>query len=95
MKILEVKFVKTKQGKVKVRADVHFEGFWLNGFKVFQDEETKREYLTPPSYPVGIFWRKLFKTDSLEDWKQIERKVIDEYNLWLIKESTDEISETE
>lgn len=93
MKILEVQIVKAKSEKVRARADVHFEGFWLKGFKVIQDPETKKEYVTPPSYSSPQGWRTLFKTDSPEDWQEIQRRILEKYNQTLMKEAADEPSE--
>lgn len=93
MKILEVHIIKTKSEKVKARADVHFDGFWLKGFKIIQDAETKREYVTPPSYQSPHGWRGLFKTDLPEDWEKIQRRILEEYNHHLMQEITDGISE--
>lgn len=91
MKILEVQIVKAKSERVRARADVHFDGFWLKGFKVLQDEDTKKEYVTPPSYLSPSGWRALFKTDSLEDWQAIQRQILEEYALWLMKETANEL----
>jgi len=91
MKILEVQIVKTKSKNVKVRADVHFEGFWLKGFKVLQDEETRKEFVTPPSYQSPSGWRMLFKTDSPKDWQEIQRRILEEYNHHLMEESVSEL----
>jgi DNA-binding cell septation regulator SpoVG len=82
MKILEVALVKTKSEKVKARADIHFDGFLLKGFKVIQ--------VTPPSYQAGPFWRQLFKTDSEDDWKEIQRTVLDKFEKLQMEESFDE-----
>lgn len=89
MKILEIQIIKTKSDKVRARADVHFEGFWLKGFKVIQDPETKREYVTPPSYQSPQGWRALFKTDSPEDWQEIQRRILEEHTHALIKEAVE------
>lgn len=89
MKILEVALVKTKSEKVKARADIHFDGFLLKGFKVIQDKEGK-VYVTPPSYQAGSFWRPLFKTDIEDDWKEIQRTVLDKFEKSQIDESFDE-----
>lgn len=93
LKVLSVEIVKTKEGKVKARADVQFAGFLLKGFKVIQDEQTKKEYVTPPSYRAGAFWRSLFKTDSKEDWQEIQRRILQEYNQKQMEESVNEIHE--
>jgi hypothetical protein len=95
MKILEIQIVKTKSEKVKARADVHFDGFLLKGFKVIQDPITLKEYATPPSYLSHQGWRALFKTDLPEDWEEIQRRIIEEYNLNQIKETADEAYEKE
>ncbi len=87
MKILEIQIIKTKLGKVQARIDVHFEGFWLKGFKVIQDSETRKEYVTPPSYLAGTFWRPLFKTDSKEDWQEIQRRILEEYGMAQMNEA--------
>lgn len=90
LKIIEITFVKTSSTKVKARADVHFDGFILKGFKIFQDEITKKEYVTPPSYLSPAGWRPLFKTDFLEDWQEIQRRILEEFNTQQMKESLDE-----
>lgn len=90
MKILEVMIVKTKGGKVVARADIHFEGFLLKGFKIIYDNEKKQEYVTPPSYFSGKYWRPLFKTDSKEDWNEIQQRVLDTFNTQQITEVMEE-----
>lgn len=90
MKILEIQLIKAKSDKVQARADVHFEGFWLKGFKVVRDLEKKKEYVTPPSYFSQQGWRALFKTDSLEDWQEIQRRILEEYTLSLMKEAVED-----
>lgn len=89
MKILEVQIVKTKSESVRARADVHFEGFLLKGSKIIWDKEKRKEFVTPPSYLSGMGWRPLFKTDSPEDWQEIQRRILEEYNQTLIKETAD------
>lgn len=78
MKIIEIVLVKADKGKVKARADIVFDGFTLKGFKVIQNDDGKT-YVTPPSYQAGNFWRPLFKTESEEDWKEIQKKVLDKF----------------
>lgn len=93
LKILGVEFVRTKSDKVRARADVHFEGFWLKGFKVIQDKESKKDYVVPPSYQSPKGWRVLFRTDSREDWQEIQRRILEEFNLYEMRETADEVSE--
>lgn len=90
MKILEVTFLESKSEKVLARADVHFDGFLLKGFKVLKDEKTNKEYVTAPSYKAGIYWRPLFRTDTVEDWQQIQERVLQKFNEKQIKESIEE-----
>lgn len=91
MKIIEVTILKAGGGKVVARADVHFEGFLLKGFKVIQDPSTHKEYVTPPSYLAGgRFWRPLFKTDNEADWKEIQQQILNQYNTQQIQEVVDE-----
>ncbi len=87
MKILEVNFLESKSEKVLARADIHFEGFILKGFKVLRDSVSKKEYITPPSYKAGTYWRPLFKTDNLNDWIYIQQEVLNAYNKKQIEES--------
>jgi DNA-binding cell septation regulator SpoVG len=89
MKIIEINLVKADKGKVKARADILFEGFMIKGFKVIQDDGGKT-YVTPPSYNAAGFWRPLFKTESEEDWKEIQRKVLEVFNSQQLKEVSDE-----
>lgn len=89
MKILEVQIVKTKSEKVKARADIHFDGFELKGFKVIVDENGK-EFVTPPSYLSPKGWRALFKTDNPEDWQEIQRRVLETFNNIQIAEFAEE-----
>lgn len=91
MKIIEVQIVKTNSEKVKARADVHFEGFLLKGFKVIQDPNTGKEFVTPPSYQAGNYWRPLFKTDTNEDWQEIQRRILETYEE---KEMNDYLNKT-
>lgn len=91
MKILGVEIIKTKSEKVKARADVHFEGFWLKGFKVIKDVETSKEFVTPPSYLSGHGWRALFRTDSSEDWTKIQREILQAYEEKQLEESVEEV----
>lgn len=90
MKILEVTFLESKSEKVLARADIHFEGFLLKGFKVLQDPVSKKEYVTPPSYSSPNGWRKLFKTDKPEDWEMIQKIVLEAYTKKQIKDSLDD-----
>ncbi len=91
MKIVSVSFVKTNSPKVKARADVEFEDFTLKGFKVLQAEATKKDYVTPPSYLSPKGWRPLFKTTKPDDWEEISRRIIEEFNLFLMKETADQL----
>jgi len=93
MKILEIKILNAKSENVKARADIHFDGFTLNGFKVILNSETHKEYVTPPSYKSFKGWRMLFKTDDEEDWNEIQRRVLEEYGHHLIDESVPEREE--
>jgi hypothetical protein len=90
IKILEINFIKAKTESVIARADIHFEGFTLKGFKIVRDSSGK-EFVTPPSYLSPKGWRSLFKTDSPEDWANIQQVVLAEYNMNLIREAADEI----
>ena len=90
MDILEIIFVKTKSEKVIVRADVHFEGFLLKGFKVLRNDETGREYVTPPSYLSAKGWRPIFKTDNPATWQKIQEKILDEFDNKQIADFADE-----
>lgn len=91
-KIIEITFVKTEKGKVIARADVHFDGFILKGFKVIRDSLGK-EYVTPPSYESPKGWRKTFITDSKEEWQKIQARILDDFSKKQMKESADEIYE--
>lgn len=90
MKILEVTFLESKSEKVIARADVHFEEFILKGFKVLKDEKTNKQYVTPPSYKAGVYWRPLFRTDSVDEWHNIQNRIIEEYEKKQIEESMQE-----
>jgi len=79
LKILKVKLYRTAVGKVKARADIHFEGWLLKGFKVIPDEEKGKLYVTPPSYFSNRGWRELFRTDEVSDWNEIQRRVLETY----------------
>lgn len=89
MKIIEIQILKTKSEKVQARADIHFDGFELKGFKVIKDESGK-EFVTPPSYLSPKGWRSLFKTDSPDDWQEIQKQVLEKFNTNLIKEVFEE-----
>lgn len=91
MKITEVQIIKTRSEKVRARADIHFEWFWLKGFKVLFDEDKKRNFLTPPSYLSGMGWRALFKTDEKKDWEEIQEIVLKEYEEYELRESTEDL----
>lgn len=90
MKILKIRFLEAKSEWVKARADVEFESFTLNGFKVIEDSKSKKLYVTPPSYLSQKGWRPLFKTKKLEDWQEIQRRILNDYEEMLIKESLSE-----
>jgi hypothetical protein len=87
MKILEVTIVKTKSESVIARADVHFEGFLLKGFKILRDIKDNHEYVTPPSYFSLNGWRSLFKTDKPEDWKEIQQQILSKLSQIQIEET--------
>lgn len=86
MKIIEIQLVKADKGKVRARADIIFDWFTLKGFKVIQNNEGKT-YVTPPSYQAGNFWRPLFKTESKEDWDEIQRCVLKKFETKEIEET--------
>ncbi len=88
LEIIRVEIIKTKSETVRARADVYFQRFWVKGFKVLLDEG--KEYVMPPSYRAGVYWRPLFRTESKEDWQEIVRRVLKEYEGFLMKESADE-----
>lgn len=90
MKIIEVQILKTNSEKVQARADIHFEGFWLKGFKILKDSESVKSFVTPPSYLSGHGWRALFKTDTPDDWKEIQNKVLSQFDECQLKEATEE-----
>ena len=90
LKIIEVTFVKAQKGKVIARADVHFDGFVLKGFKIIKDPSGK-EYVTPPSYKSGMGWRKLFTTDSKDEWQKIQARIHGDFNKKQMRESIDEM----
>jgi hypothetical protein len=94
MKILEVAFLESKSETVLARADIHFEGFVLKGFKVLKDRKSNKEYVTPPSYKAGIYWRPLFKTDSLEDWHVIQNRILEDYSHKQINDSMEGTSKS-
>lgn len=91
MKIVSVKFISTNSPSVLARADVIFDEFELKGFKVIKDKNNK-EYITPPSYPAGSFWRPLFHT-SEERWSDIQTTIRKRFNEWQIEQSLDEVYE--
>ncbi len=100
LKIQEVVFVKIiqpsnsdRKADLLARADVHFNSFWLKGFKILRDKLTGKEYVTPPSYKAGVYWRPLFRTDSTSDWQEIHRFILDQFNQHLMKEAVDQIQE--
>jgi hypothetical protein len=97
MQIVEIKFHKItdKDTEVVSRVDIHFDGFWLKGFKVVRDPVTKKEYLTPPSYRSPLGWRALFNTDDPAVWRKICASVLSSYDEQLMKESADETQETQ
>lgn len=91
MIILEVSFLEAKSEKVKARADVIFEDFTLKGFKVLEDNEKKKLFVTPPSYKhISMGWRPLFKTNKPEDWQEIQRRILEDYEKHLINDSLEE-----
>jgi hypothetical protein len=92
MNILNIEIVKTQSPSVIGRADVHFDGFILKGFKIMRDKVTLKEYVTPPSYQSPHGWRPLFKTDNPEDWKAIQSRILSEFSSYLINESVEEVS---
>jgi|WetSurMetagenome_2_1015567.scaffolds.fasta_scaffold67445_2 hypothetical protein len=90
MRITDVKFIKTTSKKVKARADIHFDWFLLKGFKIIWDEKKKKNYVTPPSYMAGRYWRELFRTDYPEDWDEIQRKALEAFDFYEMEESVNE-----
>ena len=95
LEILEVNFVSVKSENVLARADVQFNGFLLRGFKIILDRKTNKGYVTAPSYSAGSGWRPLFRTDNKDDWVQICRRILEEFNLFQKKETEDEIKKEE
>lgn len=92
MKIIKIFFLEahSESGKVRARVDIEFDWFNLNGFKIIEDLKTKRLYVTPPSYLSQKGWRILFKTKKPEDWQEMQRQILNEYEETLIKESLSE-----
>jgi len=97
MNILDITILNTSASRVLARADVHFEGnhvrdegFHVKGFKIFRDEKTGKEYVTPPSYLAGKYWRPLFRLDSADEWHTLQAQIIEAYNNKLIEESMKE-----
>ena len=90
---LKVSFIKVKASEtVKARADVEFVDFVLKGFKVISKPDTTKNYVTPPSYfSKGNGWRPLFKTNKIEDWEEIQRFILAEFDDYEIREFTDEV----
>lgn len=93
LEIREIVFVKTKSEKVVIRADVHFKGFTLKGFKVLRDEA--KFYVTPPSYKAPQGWRELFRTDYPEDWQEISQRILADFRQFEMKEAADQLKEPE
>jgi len=62
-------------------------GFWLKGFKIIRGKEPNKEYVTPPSYQAGQYWRELFHTDSPDDWQEIQRRILQENFAHQVNES--------
>lgn len=94
LSIEDVKYMLTKSENVICRADVTFsEGFELKGFKVLRDKLTNKEYVTPPSYKAGPFYRPLFHT-SPEVWRQIQNEILKRFNQWQIEQSLSEVTLT-
>lgn len=79
LKILDVKFIDAHSDSVIARADIHFDGFTLKGFKVAVEPSTQKKYIMPPSYRSSMGWRMLFNTDSKEDWAMIQNRVLVEF----------------
>jgi len=90
MNITSVEIIKAKSEKVIARADVTFDWFILKGFKILRDNKTGKEYVTPPSYQAGLFWRPLFRTNSPADWEKLQRLILEQYNQKLMQESVGE-----
>ncbi|QQG41265.1 MAG: hypothetical protein HYV90_03785 [Candidatus Woesebacteria bacterium] len=96
LEIKEIRFVpiKSSNTKVKMRADIHFNNFWLKGFKILTDNSGK-DFVTPPSYPTKFGFRQLFRTDDKSDWQKIHAEILRQYQDYLIKESANELPEEE
>ncbi|MFZ5366498.1 MAG: hypothetical protein ACOZBZ_04410 [Patescibacteria group bacterium] len=91
LKILSIDIFKANKGEVIARADIHFDGFLVKGFKVLRDE-SGANYVTPPSYLSPHGWRPIFKTDSPEDWQAIKNGILKSYDEYLMKEAMEEPS---
>ena len=89
LEITNVEFIKTNSEKVIARADINFRGFTLKGFKILCNEHGK-QYVTPPSYKAGPFWRPLFRTDSPGDWEYICKEVLDRFGNKEVEDSLKE-----
>lgn len=95
MKITEIKFhkISNEDTEVIARVDIHFDWFWLKGFKLIRNTTTNKEFVTPPSYRSSKGWRALFSTDEEQDWQRIFASVLSAYSEHLMKESADQINE--
>jgi hypothetical protein len=78
LNIVSIRFMTINKGDVIARADIHFKGFTLKGFKLLKDDGDDI-YVTPPSYLSSHGWRQLFRTDNPEDWNEIKETILFEY----------------
>lgn len=90
MNIANVTIIKTVSSTVLARADITFDWFELKGFKILQNQQSKKVYVTPPSYHSPSGWRQLFRTLQEKDWEQITSKVIQKYEEEEMKSFIDE-----
>lgn len=79
LNIVDIKLYRVIVGKVRAVATVFFDGFMLKGFKILEDEEKGKLFVTPPSYQTKYGWRQSFRTDSEEDWKEIQHRILETY----------------
>ena len=52
----------------------------INGFRISLSKNFEGLWLQPPSYSCGNGWKKTFWLDDKALWKQLEDKILKEYN---------------
>ncbi|MDQ3089785.1 MAG: hypothetical protein M3Q24_01355 [bacterium] len=87
MNEIKIKIKLSDKQNLKATVVVDFGDFTVKGFRLSHSEHMNENlngemlYLQPPSYRAGRSYQKIFYLNDIEVWKELERKVYEEYKI--------------